>query len=458
MPALKLKWAFGFPNATSVFGQPTIAGGRLFLGSGDGTVYSIDAHSGCIYWTFKASSTVRTAVSIDPALKSIYFGDVQANVYRLGAAAGELLWKVHVEEHPLARNTGAPKLYAGRLYVPVSSGVEEMAAANPKYPCCTFRGSVVALDAETGKQLWKTYTIPHPAKPTRVNQAGTQLMGPAGAAVWSSPTIDVERKAVYVATGNSYADPPVAYNDAILSFDLETGSMQWARQITQHDTWNAACLSPNKASCPENPGEDLDFGCSPILVKLSGGHRLLLAGQKAGVMHALDPDQQGKILWQVRLGKGGLLGGIEWGSAADGQAVYAAISDLDSANPAAGGGLFALQIATGAKIWYAPPPKPTCLGRAGCSAAQQAPVTVIPGVVFSGSMDGHLRAYQTSEGNLLWDFDVLRDFETVNGVPARGGSLNATGPTVAGGMLFLGAGYSQLVGLPGNVLLAFAAE
>ena len=166
VPALKLKWAFGFPNATSAFGQPAIAGGRLFLGSEDGTVYSLDARTGCIAWTYKASSTVRSAISIDASLASVYFGDVQANVYRLDAASGELRWKVQVEQHPFARITGAPKLYAGRLYVPVSS-IEEVGGGNPKYPCCTFRGSVVALDADSGKQFWKAYTIPDPPKPTR---------------------------------------------------------------------------------------------------------------------------------------------------------------------------------------------------------------------------------------------------------------------------------------------------
>jgi len=457
VPALKLKWAFGFANATSAFGQPAIAGGRLFLGSEDGTVYSLDARTGCIYWTYKASSTVRTAISIDASLASLYFGDVGAHVYRLDAASGALVWKVKVEQHPFARITGAPKLHAGRLYVPVSS-IEEVPGGNPKYPCCTFQGSVVALDTGSGKQIWKTHTIPDPPKPTRVNSAGTQMSGPAGAAVWSSPTIDVERKAVYVATGNAYSDPPVRYADAILSFDLETGSLQWASQMTEGDGWNFNCLNPNRSNCPEHEGPDLDFGSSPILSTIAPGKRLLLAGQKAGVLHALDPDAQGKIVWQVRVGKGGTLGGIEWGSAADDRAVYVALSDFESGKPEQGGGLFAIRIPTGEKIWYAAPPKPQCLGKPGCSAAQMAPVTVIPGAVFSGSMDGRLRAFNSADGNLLWEFDTLSDFETVNGVKARGGSLNATGPVVSGGMLYVDSGYGQLGGMPGNVLLAFSSE
>jgi len=457
VPALKLKWAFGFPNTTSTFGQPTIAGGRLFLGSEDGTVYSLDARTGCIYWTYKAAATVRTAISIDASLNAIYFGDVKANAYRVDAASGMLVWKVQVDTHPFARVTGAPKLHAGRLYVPVSS-IEEIPGGNAKYPCCTFRGSVAALETGTGKQIWKTYAIPDPPQSTRVNSKGTQMSGPAGAAIWSSPTIDLERKAIYVATGNAYSDPPVRYTDAILSLDMETGSLQWARQMTEGDGWNFNCLNPNRFSCPEHEGPDLDFGSSPILRTAAPGKRLLLVGQKSGMLHAIDPDAQGKIVWQVRIGKGGALGGIEWGSAADDQAVYAALSDIEGAHPELGGGLFAIRISTGEKIWYAAPPRPPCLGKPGCTAAQMAPVTVIPNVVFSGSMDGHLRAYSTAEGKLLWDFDTLRSYETVNGIKAGGGSLNATGPTVAGGMLYVNSGYGQLGGMPGNALLAFAPE
>ncbi len=457
VPALKLRWAFGFPNTTSTFGQPTIAGGRLFLGSEDGTVYSLDARTGCIYWTYKAAATVRTAISIDASLNAIYFGDVKANAYRVDAASGMLVWKVPVDKHPFARVTGAPKLHAGRLCVPVSS-IEEIPGGNAKYPCCTFRGSVAALETGTGKQIWKTYAIPDPPQSTRVNSKGTQMSGPAGAAIWSSPTIDLERKAIYVATGNAYSDPPVRYTDAILSLDMETGSLQWARQMTEGDGWNFNCLNPNRFSCPEHEGPDLDFGSSPILRTAAPGKRLLLVGQKSGMLHAIDPDAQGKIVWQVRIGKGGALGGIEWGSAADDQAVYAALSDIEGAHPEQGGGLFAIRISTGEKIWYAAPPRPPCLGKPGCTAAQMAPVTVIPNVVFSGSMDGHLRAYSTAEGKLLWDFDTLRSYETVNGIKAGGGSLNATGPTVAGGMLYVNSGYGQLGGMPGNALLAFAPE
>jgi polyvinyl alcohol dehydrogenase (cytochrome) len=453
---LKLKWAFGFPSQSTALAQPVVAGGRLFFGSAAGTVYSLDAKSGCEYWTFKAPTMARTAISIEAMGRGryvLYFGDVKANVYALDAEIGKLIWQTQVDSHPYARVTGAPALHNGRLFVPVSS-VEEVPAGNVKYACCTFRGSVVALDTKTGKQVWKSYAIPDPPKATRVSSAGTQLIGPAGAAIWSAPTLDLKRKAVYVATGNSYTSPADRHTDAIVAFDMETGSMLWSQQMTPGDGWNFSCMSPNKASCPDNPGEDLDFGSSPIL-KNAGGRDLLIVGQKSGVVYALDPSQMGKIVWQARIGRGGALGGVEWGSAADDDNVYVALSDITRPTP---GGLFALRLATGEKVWDTPALKPSCLGTHGCTAAQMAAVTLIPGVAFSGSMDGHLRAYETGGGKIIWDYDTLQDYQTINGVKAHGGSLNAAGPTVAGGMLYVNSGYGALGGMPGTVLLAFAVE
>ena len=455
VPNLKLAWAFGFPNTLTVFGQPTIAGGRLFFGSADGTVYSLDAKTGCVYWTFKAVTTVRTPITLGPLDKggfAAYFGDGQTNVYSIDAQTGELIWKVKVDDHKLAGITGGARLYNGRLYVGVRSGSEEMMAGNPTYACCTFRGSVVSLDAATGKQIWKTFTIPDPATVTRKNKSGVDLYGPSGAAVWSSPTIDVKRKAVYVGTGNNYSDPVTKYSDAVLAFDLDTGSLRWASQFSP-DVWNYSCAMPDKASCPEKPDGDTDVGTPPILRTLPNGKDIILVGQKSGFVHGLDPDKKGSIVWQNRIGKGSALGGVLWGLAADNDVVYAPLSDV--LVPGAAGGLFALKISNGEKVWYAPPTEPACKGKKGCSPAQMAPATLISGAVFSGSMDGHLRAYSTADGKIIWDFDTLRDFDTVNGVKAHGGSMNASGPTIAGGMMFVNSGYAQLNGMPGNVLLAF---
>ena len=459
---LRLKWAFGFLGRPAAVAQPTIVGGLVFVGGGDREVYALDAKSGCTRWAFKTEAIVRTAISFAPISGTdqfaVFFGDLRANAYAVNAITGALVWKTKVENHPAARITGAPTLHSGILYVPVSS-MEEATGSPSAYQCCTFRGSVVALDVATGKQIWKSYTIPEAPRPTKRNAMGTQLYGPSGAAVWSAPTIDVQRQALYVATGDNYSDPPSETSDAIVAFELTTGRMLWHWQATANDSFITSCLSADRTNCPESDGPDHDFGQSPILVSMRSGQRVLVVGQKSGVVHALDPDQEGKILWQTRVGKGGPLGGIMWGSAADQDHVYVANSDVRfgpggiTLDPNAGGGLFALDLATG-KISMQVPPV-SCGSRSRCSPALSAAVTVIPGVVFSGGMSGYLRAYATDDARLLWEVDTARDYPIVNGVSARGGAMDGPGPTIVDGMLYVNSGYAQWGGLPGNVLLAF---
>jgi polyvinyl alcohol dehydrogenase (cytochrome) len=463
VPRLQLKWAFGFPGASAANAQPTIVGGLLFVGGGDRKVYALDAKSGCIRWTFATEAVVRTAISVGPISGTdqfaVFFGDVRASAYAVNATTGALMWKTKVEDHPAARIVGAPTLYSGVMYVPVSS-FEEATGSQPTYQCCTFRGSVVALDSATGRQIWKAYTIPEAPHTTKQNVIGTQLYGPAGAAVWSAPTIDVQRQALYVGTGNSYSNPPAETSDAILAFDLASGRMLWHRQVTLNDSYVSACYGFDQTNCPEDHGPDSDFGQSPILVSLRNGQRVLVVGQKSGVVSALDPDREGNILWQTPIGKGGPLGGIMWGSAADKDRVYVANSDLRflpdgtmSLDPTAGGGLFALDLASG-KVSMQVPPAP-CGDRSQCSPALSAAVTAIPGVVFSGGVSGYLRAYATADARLLWEVDTARDYPTVNGVSAHGGAMDGPGATIVDGMLYVASGYAQWNGLSGNVLLAF---
>ena len=461
VPLLQLKWAFGFFGRSSAVAQPTVVGGLVFVGGGDREIYALDAKSGCTRWAFKTEAVVRTAISFAPLSGTdqfaVFFGDLRANAYAVNAITGALVWKTKVEDHPAALITGAPTLYSGILYVPVSS-MEEVTGSPSAYQCCTFRGSVVALDIATGKQIWKGYTIPEAPRPTKRNAMGTQLYGPSGAAVWSAPTIDVQRQALYVATGDNYSDPSSETSDAILAFELATGRMLWHWQATAKDSYVVSCFSADRTNCPESDGPDHDFGQSPILVSLRSGQRVLVVGQKSGVVHALDPDQEGKILWQTRVGKGGPLGGIMWGSAADQDHVYVANSDVrfdgyKTLNPNAGGGLFALDLATG-KISMQVPPVP-CGSRSQCSPALSAAVTAIPGVVFSGGVSGFLRAYDTDDARLLWEVDTAREYPVLNGVSARGGAMDGPGPTIVDGMLYVNSGYAQWGGLPGNVLLAF---
>ena len=454
VPNLKLKWAFAFPGAAATYGQPTSFAGRVFVGSEDGTVYSLDAATGCLWWTFKASATVKTAISVGNHGTAAFFGDTNGFVYAVKVSDGSLVWKAHPEGHSAARITGSPLLIDARLYVPISSG-EEGASADPNYPCCTFRGSVVALDAETGKQVWKTYTITDLPKPTRKNANGVQYYGPSGAAVWSTPSADVKRRVLYVTTGNNYSNPPTATSDAVMAFNLDTGKKLWSQQLGPKDVWNSGCVAPQKDNCPEQRGDDYDFGAPPLLESVAG-RDILLAAQKSGVIYALDPDARGKILWQSRIGHGGPLGGIEWGGASDHRYAYFPLSDFDFDNPAVGGGVFALDLRTGKQVWHVAPEKPACLGQFGCSPAQMAPPTAIPGAVFVGSLDGHLRAHDSRTGRVLWDFNTAQQFHTTDGVKGHGGSLNGAGPAIVNGMVYVNTGYTNA--MDGNVLLAFAPE
>lgn len=464
VPRLKLKWAFGLADATISYGTVSVVNGRVYFGTPTSLVYSLDAKTGCTYWSFKAAASVRSGITIGKASglasDAAFFGDQLAWMYAIDASNGNLIWKTRVEDFQGSRITGTPKLHGDRLYVPVSI-IEEGLAINPKYECCRSRPSVVALDANTGKEVWRRYTIEGELKKTGKSRIGTQLWGPAGVSIWTPPALDPEHNALYVSTGNNHSNPPTDTSDAIMALRMDDGKVLWTRQITANDVYNVSCVRPDTSNCPEPSGPDYDFGSGPILVKLSNGRRVILGGQKSGIMTALDPDAGGKVLWQTRVGKGGLLGGIQWGSAADGERVYVALSDIAwlgerLLDPAKGGGMFALRMVDGEKLWVTP--APSCNGRKNCSPAQSAAVAAIPGAVFSASVDGHVRAYATGDGKIIWDFDTAREFETVNHVRARGGSMDGPGPSIAGGMLFLPSGYGIWGGLPGNVVLAFSVD
>ena len=461
---LKLKWAYGFEGDVSAFGAPVVLGHTLFVGSAGGAVQALSTDSGCVRWVYQASGPVRSApVPVPNGNKHVLvFTDLTGWVYGVEAESGTQVWKKKVETHDTTRLTGTAAVHDGTVFVPAASW-EETRSGNPDYLCCTFRGSVTALRAKDGVQLWKTFTIRETPKERGKTTDGIGTWGPSGAGVWGSPTVDTKRGLLYVATGDNFSSPASDMSDAVVAMDLKNGRIVWSKQVTPGDIFSGACTG---SKCP---GPDYDFGSSVVVDKLPNGHDVLLAGQKSGVVFALDPDRKGEILWQTRVGKGGTNGGVQWGMASDGQQVYAAVSDLERKAPAGtiiqvglppdptrGGGLTALRISNGEKVWYAPPP--ACAAKPGCSPAQPSAVTAIPGIVFSGSVDGHLRAFATEDGRVVWDFDTAHDYKTVNGVPGKGGSLDGAGPVVVGGMLFVNSGYARNGGMAGNVLLAFAPE
>jgi len=473
VPNLKLKWAFGFPGDIIAFGAPTIRGELLFIGSARGTVHAMNAKTGCIYWTFQANGPVRAAPLVveDGTGYSLLFGDQVGWFYAIDGKTGKLIWRRRVDDHESTRLTGSAAFEDGIVFVPAASW-EETRAVAPDYPCCTFRGSVTALRVSDGSQVWKSYLVDPPRKMGEPKR-GTAAFGPSGAPVWSAPTVDRKRGVLYVTTGDNYSSPATATSDAVVALRLKTGQIAWSKQATSGDVFNAGCAAGDNPNCPEHVGPDFDFGASAMLVTYQG-RDLLIAGQKSGIVYAFDPDQNGKILWQARVGKGGTNGGVQWGMTSDEKNVYAAVSDKVTKHgssvavgpaavgdadfdPALGGGLTALRLIDGAKAWFAPS-RPCTPPRPGCSPAQPGALSCVPGAVFSGSMDGHIRAFSTEDGHLLWDFDTAHDFPTVNGIPARGGSLDGAGPVILDGMIYVNSGYPRFGGMPGNVLLAFSLD
>lgn len=457
--SLQLKWAFAFPEATQVRSKPAIVGDWLITGSEFGDVFAINRQSGKIGWKFTADAAIRGAVKISVSGNNYmaWFADYSTNVYAIEVSTGKLKWKKRAGVHPLSSVTGSVTFFDDKVIVPLSS-TEVISAINPDYPCCTASGEVVALNSETGDIVWRYRVVDQKPGPTEKRRDGKNFLGPSGAPVWSSPSIDTKRGLIYIGTGENYSPPSTTNSDAIIALDIKTGKQVWSFQATLNDTWNLACLGGDP-NCPLKEGPDLDFGMAPLLVKRQDGTDVLLAGQKSGVVFALSPEN-GQVLWQTRIGKGGQAGGIHWGMAADNARVYASnadnIRDLDMRDPSvnASPGVYALDILTGKILWKAaaPPCEP---GRKGCYQANSAAPTVIPGVVFAGSLDGHIRAYSAETGKVLWDYDTVRDYSCVNGIPGKGGALDASAPVVAGGMLFVNSGYGLFGQIPGNVLLAF---
>ena len=468
IPKLKLKWAFAYPAAQRARSQPTIAMGTLFVGSQDGTVYALDAKSGCVRWKFHASAEVRTPVVLShadsPAMRGkptiAFFGDLIGRAYAVDAASGKLLWKAAVDDHPTATITGAPAYHSGRVYVPVSS-LEEAATAGG-YECCTFRGSVVAFDARTGKQVWKRYTIDQAPAPVGTTKTGTRVFAPSGAAVWNSPTIDAKRGVLYVGTGDNYTEPANDRSDAVIAMDLVTGEIRWSNQLFPKDAWNVGCILGNDL-CPSDPGPDYDIGAGTTLVHAADGRDFVVAGLKSGHAIALDADHPQKQVWARRLGRGGIEGGVQFSLGHDAENVYVPIADMqihdqtkptDPQHP----GLFALDPATGALRWGAVAENDHCAGRTDCDAGILSAVTSIPGAVFAGHMDGRFRAYDSKSGKVIWEYDTSGEFKATSGAAAHGGSIGGGGPAIVGGMVYVNSGYGIYWHMPGNVLLAFSVD
>lgn len=463
LPGLSLRWAFAFPEAIRARSQPATAGGSLFVGSQNGTVYALDQETGCIRWTFSTVAEVRTAIVVAPwredqeAHPLLYFGDLVGNIYAVDAVTGQQAWRDRPDDHPSLTLTAAPVLHGDRLYVPMSA-LEVTAAADPAYACCTFRGGVAAYDAKSGEKLWVGYTIDQPPRVVGKNAVGTDRIAPSGAPIWGTPTIDAKRGVMYVGTGENYSSPANDTSDAILALSLEDGRIVWRQQMTVGDAWNMGCETEEKINCPPENGPDYDFGAATILATTAAGRDIVLAGQKSGEVFGLDPDDRGKILWRQKLGRGGIQGGVHFGMAVDGDTLYVPMSDFDGGPRWPGEpkpGMYAVELGSGKVKWFTPA-KDICAGREFCQPGISAPASAIPGAVVAGAMDGWLRAYDSESGRIIWAFDTAVPHETLGGGRATGGSIGGgAGPVFKGDMMFVNSGYGIYFHMPGNVLLAF---
>ncbi len=453
---LELKWAFGFNDSIRIRSQPLVTEDTIYIGSQSGHVYALSLDTGCQWWSFKADAEVRGAITLSDNKKSILFTDFAANVYRLNSLNGEIEWKKNVATHPMTTITGSIAVTQDSVFIPLSS-TEVVSAIDPNYMCCTFRGGLIALNTSNGDERWKMHTVPEPKK-TGYNSNRISSWGPSGAPVWSTPTIDLERGLIYIGVGQNYSHPATELSDAIIAIGIESGRVVWHKQTLSGDVWNAACVT-NRINCPGEYGPDYDIGASIILIE--GDKDMLIAGQKSGMVFAMDPDDNGSIIWQKRVGRGGKKGGVHWGMTIDDDSIFVPIADLPEKIPSQYSpmpGIHALRIKDGSKEWYRPA-LPVCEDeKYHCYPSVSAAPSRVGSMIITGSMNGIIEIISTKDGNLLWSFDTAMQFKTINQISANGGSIDSNGPIIAGNHLIATSGYDIYGQLTGNILLVFSIE
>ncbi|TDI62680.1 MAG: pyrrolo-quinoline quinone [Alphaproteobacteria bacterium] len=465
MENLEVAWTIALPHTMQMRSQPGFAGGLMLFGSQDGTVYGLDAKTGCQHWTFSAFSEVRTGVAVSsweaddasPTPMAV-FGDHVGNFYGLNAITGKQIWRARPHDHPHAKISGTPRIIGDRVIVTIASH-EDSSAADPDYPCCTFRGAVAMLDLKTGETIWISYTIPDEAKLQGTSSVGTKQYGSAGASVWNTASIDLKRSQIYVGTGNNYASPGSGTSDSVLALDLDTGAIKWVYQGTSNDRWNTACMAGIRGpNCPENEGPDFDMGAGTLITTDKNGRDVVVSGQKSSTAHGIDPDT-GIGIWRNTLGRGGIQGGIHFGLAAHDGVAYIPNSDMiydgDAAvyTVAARPGLFALDIANGDIIWAWEPTEDTCQGRQFCDPGVAAPPTIFGDYVMANALDGWVRVHNRHTGEIVWSMDTTQAMTGINGVEGHGGSMNGAGPVAYDGQIYIMSGYAYAGHMAGNLLI-----
>ena len=458
---LKLKFAFGIPGVGEMRSYPAVSADTIFLPSVNGSLYAIDRDIGCVKWAYKNSRPLRTSahLALQGERSVIAVGDASARIHLLDALSGEKIWSEDAALFNVSMATGSPVAFEGDWFIPISA-FEIMLGGNPRYECCKSHGGVARLMGESAERLW-TARMTEKAEPTYKNSVGTQMYGPSGAPVWTTPAIDSDRNVLYIGTGENTSSPATETSDAIVAIDLDTGDFKWVYQGYANDAFNIAC--PRGPSCPKENGPDFDFGASPIIATHSSGKQIILAGQKSGVVHALDPDENGKLLWKTQLSNGSVLGGVHWGMAVVGDLVYVPIADsVPMRDPKPG--VYALDILTGELVWEYRAQRdcefsfasrrekwPECPWHFGFSAA----ATATNDVVFAGALDGRIFAFHAESGEVLFEYNTKQPYETIGGTDAHGGAIDNPGVVVAGNQVIVLSGYNLFGQMPGNVMLVF---
>ncbi|MEM7363042.1 MAG: PQQ-binding-like beta-propeller repeat protein [Pseudomonadota bacterium] len=466
---LTLDWAFRIPGVTTARGQPVVHGERLYLGTTAGDVFALERKTGCVVWRQRFEAGLRTALVLGRVDNEwwLFVGDNTSETHALRASDGQRRWSVSTAVDDSSIQTGAPVFVEDMLIVPVSL-MEAAHAQSDDYPCCKGHGALIRLDARTGDELWRL-PMTAPAKQLGTKE-GVARYGPSGVPIWSTPTVDLKRRQVYVGTGQHLSPPANNNSDAVLAVGLDSGEIIWRFQGTLGDIWNSACSGlPPGRNCPRWSGPDHDFGAAVVIANDREGDDILLAGQKSGDVYALRPDD-GELIWRTRVGAGSALGGVHWGMTTANGRVYVGISDPPF--PKRGiqprPGLYALSVDDGEVIWETLAERgcdtglgtyfsreelyPDCSLYFGLSAA----VTSTNDLVFAPRLDGRLEAYDANSGVVLWRYETARSFTTTDNGSAHGGAIDNAGAVLVDDMLFIQSGYDLFGQLPGNVLLAFS--
>lgn len=447
---LTLNYSVATAGVQEMRGAAAVTAQAIFFTAGD-RLSAINRDSGCSYWQYtNPTGQVFRSASVllvigDDGQATLYTGDYNGNVHAVNAADGSQRWQRFVGTNSGVHFiTGGMQYHDGTLIVPVSSKEVVTGAFSPG-PCCTSHGMVVALDGDNGDERWAYHTT---AEADQIIEPG-QRVGPNGAPVWATPTIDRTRNAVYVGTGQNYTEPSTETSDAIISLDLASGEVNWIFQATVNDTWNYACQFMMPLRCPARQGPDFDFGAAPILVNDGSA---LIAGDKGGLVYSLNPDT-GAVNWSRKISTGSKLGGIHWGMAVDSDKVYAAATDFEidttsgsledlksNANP----GIYALRLSDGELLWEIHPS--SLYQGLETPRLYSAALTVTNDVLFAGALNGTVNAFSTDNGSELWSFDANQSLLDINGNSGDGGTIDGAGLVIAGDGLIINSGYTELFG------------